>query len=80
MFTGRGREEIAVEAFEDGADFYLQKGGAPNPQFAELIHKIKAAVEHRQADVQVSILNRLYSTLSARQTRQSSVFMTKRNC
>ena len=61
MFTGRGREEIAVEAFEGGADFYLQKGGSPNPQFAELIHKIKAAVEHRHADVQVSILNRLYS-------------------
>ena len=65
MFTGRGREEIAVEAFEGGADFYLQKGGSPNPQFAELIHKIKAAVEHRHAVVQVSILNRLYSTLSA---------------
>ena len=65
MFTGRGREEIAVEAFEGGADFYLQKGGSPNPQFAELIHKIKAAVEHRHAVMQVSILNRLYSTLSA---------------
>jgi len=65
MFTGRGREEIAVEAFEGGADFYLQKGGSPNPQFAELIHKIKAAVKHRHAIMQVSILNRLYSTLSA---------------
>ena len=65
MFTGRGREEIAVEAFEGGADFYLQKGGSPNPQFAELIHKIKAAVEHRHAVMQVSVLNRLYSTLSA---------------
>jgi PAS domain S-box-containing protein len=65
MFTGRGREEIAVQAFESGADFYLQKGGAPKPQFTELIHKIKAAVEHRRADMQVSVLNRLYSTLSA---------------
>jgi PAS domain S-box-containing protein len=65
LFTGRGREEIAVEAFENGADFYLQKGGAPKPQFAELTSKIKAAVEHRQADVQVTILNRLYTVLSA---------------
>jgi len=65
LFTGRGREEIAIEAFENGADFYLQKGGAPKPQFAELISKIKAAVEHRRADAQVNILNRLYTVLSA---------------
>jgi len=65
MFTGKGREEIAVEAFENGADFYLQKGGAPKPQFAELMHKIKAAVGHRHADAQVTTLNRLYSVLSA---------------
>jgi PAS domain S-box-containing protein len=65
MFTGRGREEIAIEAFENGADFYLQKGGAPKPQFAELIHKIKAAVNRRQAESQVATLNRLYSVLSA---------------
>jgi PAS domain S-box-containing protein len=65
MFTGKGREEIAVEAFENGADFYLQKGGAPQPQFAELIHKIRVAVEHRRADMQVATLNRLYTVLSA---------------
>lgn len=65
MFTGKGREEIAIEAFENGADFYLQKGGAPKPQFAELMHKIKAAVGHRHADAQVTTLNRLYSVLSA---------------
>ena len=65
MFTGKGREEIAVEAFENGADFYLQKGGAPTPQFAELMHKIKAAVEHRRAEAQVTTLNRLYKVLSA---------------
>jgi len=65
LFTGRGREEIAVQAFENGADFYLQKGGDPHAQYAELIHKIRAAVEHRQADAQVAILNRLYTVLSA---------------
>jgi PAS domain S-box-containing protein len=64
LFTGRGREEIAIKAFENGADFYLQKGGAPKPQFAELTHKINAAVEHRRADQQVTTVNRLYSVLS----------------
>jgi len=40
IFTGKGSEEIAIEAFENGADFYLQKGGNPEAQFAELAHKI----------------------------------------
>ena len=29
LFTGKGREEIAIEAINNGADFYLQKGGDP---------------------------------------------------
>ncbi len=35
LFTGRGREEIVIEAINNGADFYLQKGGDPTAQFAE---------------------------------------------
>lgn len=45
IFTGRGREQIVIEALNSGADFYLQKGGDPISQFAELIHKIRLAVE-----------------------------------
>ena len=41
IFTGRGREEVAIEALNEGADFYLQKGGEPKSQFAELAHKIR---------------------------------------
>jgi len=29
LFTGRGREEIAIQAINNGVDFYLQKGGIP---------------------------------------------------
>ncbi|MDD3136369.1 MAG: response regulator, partial [Methanoregula sp.] len=42
IFTGKGREEIAVEAFENGADFYLQKGGQPKAQFSELLKKVES--------------------------------------
>jgi len=49
LFTGRGREEIVIEAIDNGADFYLQKGGDPSAQFAELAHKIRKAVERRKA-------------------------------
>jgi len=50
LFTGRGREEIVIEAINNGADFYLQKGGEPKSQFAELSHKIKQAVRSRRAE------------------------------
>ncbi len=36
LFTGRGRDEIVIEALSSGADFYLQKGGDIEAQFAEL--------------------------------------------
>ncbi|MCK9630357.1 MAG: PAS domain S-box protein [Methanoregula sp.] len=65
IFTGKGREEVAVEAFEYGADFYLQKGGAPKPQFTELARKIITAHEHRQGEFHIYKLNRLFSVLSA---------------
>ena len=48
LFTGRGREEVVIEAIESGADYYLQKGGKPVPQFAELLHKVRMAVERRR--------------------------------
>jgi PAS domain S-box-containing protein len=50
LFTGRGREEVAIEALNNGADYYLQKGGAPRSQFLELEDKIKKAVHRRQAE------------------------------
>lgn len=45
LFTGRGREEVAVEAFNRGAIFYVQKGVPVRVQFSELIHKIRIAVD-----------------------------------
>ncbi|MBN1431507.1 MAG: PAS domain S-box protein [Methanomicrobiaceae archaeon] len=51
IFTGRGREEIVIQAFENGADFYIQKGGDPNSQFVELLHKVKQAINLRQTGI-----------------------------
>ena len=50
LFTGRGREEVVIEAINNGADFYLQKGGDVKSQFAELSHKIRQAVARRRAE------------------------------
>jgi PAS domain S-box-containing protein len=51
LFTGRGREEVVIEAINNGADFYLQKGGDAKAQFAELSHKIRQAVRRNQAEL-----------------------------
>lgn len=50
IYTGKGREEVVIEALNRGADFYLQKGGDPQSQFAELKSKILHAVEKKRAE------------------------------
>jgi PAS domain S-box-containing protein len=50
LFTGKGREEIVIQAINNGADFYVQKGGDPESQFAELVHKIRQAIGKREAE------------------------------
>jgi len=49
LFTGRGREVVVIDAINNGAEFYLQKGGAPLPQFTELALKIRAAADKYRA-------------------------------
>ncbi|MCX6690326.1 MAG: PAS domain S-box protein [Methanoregula sp.] len=50
MFTGKGREEVVIQALNAGADGYLQKGGESGAQFAELSHKIKQATTRKMAE------------------------------
>ncbi len=51
LFTGRGREEVAIDALNNGADAYIQKGGTPSVQFTVLRHRIKQAVDRHRAEV-----------------------------
>ncbi|MEN6442211.1 MAG: response regulator, partial [Methanoregula sp.] len=48
LFTGRGREEIAIEALNSGADFYVQKGGEMKSQFVDLEHKLNSAINRKR--------------------------------
>jgi CheY-like chemotaxis protein len=52
IFTGKGREEVVIQALNSGADFYLKKGGDPTAQFADLVHKIKRAIQDRISRIQ----------------------------
>jgi PAS domain S-box-containing protein len=50
LFTGRGREEVVIDAINNGVDFYLQKGGDVKAQFAELSHKVRQSVARWRAE------------------------------
>jgi PAS domain S-box-containing protein len=69
IFTGKGREEVVIEALNSGADYYIQKGGNPRAQFAELSHKIRLAVNFRRVERKIAEnldeLNAAYEQLTA---------------
>jgi len=50
IFTGKGREEVAKEALNLGADQYLNKTGDPEIVYCELAHSIAKAVKIREAE------------------------------
>ncbi len=50
LLTGKGKEGVAIEALNNGADFYLEKGTNPVTLYAELIHSITKAVALRQSE------------------------------
>ncbi|MBN1763608.1 MAG: PAS domain S-box protein [Methanomicrobia archaeon] len=50
MFTGKGREEVAMEALNKGANHYLQKGGEIKSLYGTLAHVIKEVVEKNRTE------------------------------
>ncbi|WP_319578484.1 PAS domain S-box protein [uncultured Methanospirillum sp.] len=65
LFTGRGREEVVIQAINKGADFYIQKGGDPIAQFAELGHKIREAVGRRLIEQMLRETEKKFSDIIA---------------
>ena len=50
LFTGKGREEVVIEAINFGVTFYLQKGSDPVSRLSELNRKIEIAVGRTRAE------------------------------
>ena len=50
MFTGKGREEVAIQALNLGADGYINKAGDPETVYGELAHSIRQAVKAKRAE------------------------------
>lgn len=68
IFTGRGREEVVIEALNSGADYYLQKGGDARAQYAELAHKIRRAVAEREQERQIREMHEVLSAILSAST------------
>jgi PAS domain S-box-containing protein len=49
LFTGRGREDVAVKALNLGADNYLNKNGSPETVYCELADAINKTVERKKS-------------------------------
>ncbi|OLS23608.1 MAG: Sporulation kinase E [Candidatus Heimdallarchaeota archaeon LC_3] len=50
ILTGRGKEEVVIQALNMGADFYLQKGGDVKTLFTELVHFIMISTDLRKSE------------------------------
>lgn len=51
IFTGKGCEEVVIEALNCGADFYIQKIGEPSFIFHDLFRKVTYAVARMRSEI-----------------------------
>lgn len=63
LFTGKGREEVVIEALNLGADFYINKGADLRSQFAELSNMIEQAVKRRKYEIALTDSEKRYRTI-----------------
>ena len=63
LFTGKGREEVVIEALNAGADYYLQKGGQPASQFAELKNIIIKSSNKHQMEMSLKEKEEKFETI-----------------
>jgi PAS domain S-box-containing protein len=63
IFTGKGNEEIFIEALSHGVDDFVRKNEDPQSRFAELSYKVKRAVEFRNREQKIARLNRIDAIL-----------------
>ncbi|MFX0115769.1 MAG: response regulator, partial [Candidatus Hodarchaeota archaeon] len=68
MFTGQGREEVAMQALNLGANHYLMKGVEPKSTFGELAHIIVQLIDHKRTEEALrqsrQLLERSFFTLN----------------
>jgi len=51
LFTGKGREEVAINALNLGANYYLNKIGDTETVYGELVHAINNSIKSAKSEV-----------------------------
>jgi PAS domain S-box-containing protein len=54
LFTGKGREEVAIQALNLGADGYHNKQGSPETVYGELTHRLTTIVSYHKTRMSLS--------------------------
>ena len=75
LFTGKGREQVAIEALNHGATGYFNKQGSPETVYGELAHGIKLGVEHGKS--QQELLERELKYQSIFNNAEVGMFRTR---
>jgi len=75
IFTGKGREDVAMEALNLGADRYLQKGGSPKSQYDVLADAVVQEVEHYKTQKALDISEQKYISITEDVLDNSDVAM-----
>jgi PAS domain S-box-containing protein len=55
MLTGRGDGAAVMEAINNGADYYIQKGDSGNGMATELEHKLRQAIKHAEDEEELRL-------------------------
>lgn len=85
IFTGKGKEEVAVKAWNLGADHYVNKNGDPEIVYCELAHCLQSSVEKHAAEARTretilrlqTIYQNAVEGISYVSTEENLVFVNK---
>ena len=77
LFTGKGREEVAIIALNLGAEGYHNKRGSPETVYGELSHSINHAGDRRKSKLALLESERRYRTLMEKAS--DSIFVHDKN-
>ena len=64
LFTGKGREDVAVKALNLGANYFVNKLGKPETVYGELSHIIKQVVNQRKAEAKSELEHQRLQTVT----------------
>jgi DNA-binding NtrC family response regulator len=73
LFTGKGREEVALKALNLCADAYHNKQGNPETVYGELLHSIRQSVARKKTEEMIQTQNMILKGLPKSSNSQTKL-------